>query len=339
VYQYGTDIQAKGYEKLWLCKLCHQKRAYSTQLFDAKSTSSITNHLKKAHGITNDLALSKAKARSVQLGLTQSGLLLPPFDDMTYKENIIDTFIACDLSFAFVEHAKFRRLLISDRSEVEAVLSSSHTTVKGWVLDSFQSRQAQIKDQVSLSQSKINLSLDGWRAPTRDDYFAVCAHIINKDYNLVHCLLGFRNVHGVKSGQGIAEITANVINDYEIGQNLGAFMMDNAGDNDAAVKELANGFNIDVDFSRLRCLGHIINLVVKALLFGKGVSKVERELAGAPSEEAFKIWNSRGPIGKLHNICVYVNLNSTRQEVFREFQGGEFRVYRLLVDGGIQQRL
>jgi hypothetical protein len=36
------------------------------------------------------------------------------------------------------------------------------------------------------------------------------------------------------------------------------------------------------------CLGHIINLVVKALLFGKGVSKVERELAGASSEEASK---------------------------------------------------
>jgi hypothetical protein len=113
-------------------------------------------------------------------------------------------------------------------------------------------------------------------------------------------------------------------------------MMDNARDNDAAVKELAKGFNIDVDFSRLRCLGHIINLVVKALLFGKGVSKVEWELAGASSEEAFKIWNSRGPIGKLHDICVYVNLHSTRQEVFRECQGGEFRVYRLLVDGGIR---
>jgi hypothetical protein len=92
---------------------------------------------------------------------------------------------------------------------------------------------------------------------------------------------------------------------------------------------------IDIDFSRLRCLGHIINLVVKALL-PKGVSKVERELAGASSEEAFKIWNKQGPIGKLHNICVYVNTNSTRQTVFKGCQGGEFQVYRLLVDGGIR---
>ena len=204
------------------------------------------------------------------------------------------------------------------------------------MLDSFPSRKAQVKGQVSLAKSKINLSLDGWRAPNRDDYLAICAHFINEDFKLVHCLLGFRNVHGVKSGKGMAEITGNVINDYKIGQNLGAFMMDNARDNDATLKELAEEFEIDVDFSRLRCLGHIINLVVKALLFGKGVSKVERELAGASSEEAFKIWNKQGPIGKLHNICVYVNTNSTRQTVFKGCQGGEFQVYRLLVDGGIR---
>jgi hypothetical protein len=60
-------------------------------------------------------------------------------------------------------------------------------------------------------------------------------------------------------------------------------------------------------------------------LFGKGVNKVERELAGASSEEAFKIWNKQGPIGKLHNICVYVNTNSTRQTVFKGSQGMNFR--------------
>ena len=110
---------------------------------------------------------------------------------------------------------------------------------------------------------------------------------------------------GVKSGKGMAEMTGNAINDYKIGQNLGAFMMDNARDNDAALKELAEEFEIDVDFSRLRCLGHIINLVVKALLFGKGVSKVERELAGASSEEAFKIWNKQGPIA---NFTIFVSM-------------------------------
>ena len=156
---------------------------------------------------------------------------------------------------------------------------------------------------MSLANSKINISLDGWRSPNRDDYIAICAHFIN---------------------------------DYEIGGNLGGFMMDNAGDNDTALQALAEEFDFDVDFSRLRCLGPIINLVVKALLFGKGVSKVERELVDATGEAAFKIWNKQGPIGRLHNICVYVNTNSTRHTAFKDCQGEEIQVYKLLTDGGIR---
>jgi hypothetical protein len=335
VYQHGADLKAKRFEKLWLCKKCYLEKTPTSQIFDAKSTSSITYHMKHAHGIEGGKKAS-SKENPSQRGLIQSGLLPRPFNDLKYKKNLVDTIIDCDLSFVVVENDKFRELLVSGRPEIEAVLPVSHSTIKNWVLDSFQSRKAQIKDQMSLARSKINISLDGWRAPNRDDYLAICAHYINKEFQLVHCLLGFRNVNGVKSGQCTAEITANVINDYNIGQNLGGFMMDNAKDNDTALQGLAEEFDFDVDFSRLRCLGHIINLVVKALLFGKGVSKVERELAGASSEECFKIWNKQGPIGKLHNICIYINTNSTRQTAFKDCQGEALWVYRLLADGGIR---
>jgi hypothetical protein len=80
-----------------------------------------------------------------------------------------------------------------------------------------------------------------------------------------------------------------VIKKYEFGHKLGAFMMDNAKDNDYALNTLSQVFVIDTKRSRMRCLGHIINLVVKALLFGKGVSKLQRELTGASDAEAFKI--------------------------------------------------
>ena len=71
-------------------------------------------------------------------------------------------------------------------------------------------------------------------------------------------------------------------------------------------------------------------------MFGKGVSKLERKLAGASYDEVFKIWNSLGSIGKLHNICIYVNHNSARMLAFKECQGEEFQHYQLLIDGGIR---
>ena len=67
----------------------------------------------------------------------------------------------------------------------------------------------------------------------------IYAYFISEDYRLKHCLLGFWKVNKAKSSQLIAEITANVINNYKIGQNLRAFMMDNAMDNNTILKELA----------------------------------------------------------------------------------------------------
>jgi len=89
-------------------------------------------------------------------------------------------------------------------------------------------------------------------------------------------------------------------------------------DNNTMLKELATWFNINVSYLRLRCLGYIINLVIKALLFGKSVSKLERKLAGALYNDVFKIWNSIGLIGKLYNIYIYINYNLIRIIIFRE---------------------
>jgi hypothetical protein len=53
------------------------------------------------------------------------------------------------------------------------------------------------------------------------------------------------------------------------GDKLGAFQMDNATSNDTAMSALAVRIpRINAKESRLRCFGHVVNLVVKALLYG-----------------------------------------------------------------------
>jgi len=120
-------------------------------------------------------------------------------------------------------------------------------------------------------------------------------------------------------------------------------MMDNAGDNDTlleAITDIIPGIN--PNWSRLRCIGHIINLIVKALLFGKGVSKLQREIAGASDDEAFKIWNKKGPIGKAHNITTYIGRTDERKQALQACQdtirAPDEKVYylQLLKDGGVK---
>jgi hypothetical protein len=100
--------------------------------------------------------------------------------------------------------------------------------------------------------------------------------------------------------------------------------MDNTIDNNTILKELVTQFNINIGYSRLQCFGYIINLVIKALLFSKGVSKLKRKLVSTSYDKAFKIWNSIGPISKLHNIYIYINHNSIRITAFRECQEEDF---------------
>ncbi len=89
---------------------------------------------------------------------------------------------------------------------------------------------------------------------------------------------------------------ADVIRDYRIASRIGYFVLDNAKNNGTALQMLSATLTIDPKKQRLRCAGHIINLVVEAILFGEGVSKFERALAGAGDDEQFDLWRKRGPI-------------------------------------------
>ena len=65
-------------------------------------------------------------------------------------------------------------------------------------------------------------------------------------------------------------------------------MADNATNNDELYEHLSKSLFIPKR-ERLRCIGHILNLTVKALLYGKGVSKLERSLIGASDEAKFDL--------------------------------------------------
>ncbi|GKT52663.1 hypothetical protein ColTof4_14305 [Colletotrichum tofieldiae] len=72
-----------------------------------------------------------------------------------------------------------------------------------------------------------------------------------------------------------------------MGSKLSYFMLNNAKSNDTYLEALARWFPIDVGRRRLRCIGHIINLVVQGVIFGPNASKFETELRRATDEFSF----------------------------------------------------
>ena len=119
-----------------------------------------------------------------------------------------------------------------------------------------------------------------------------------------------------------------VLKKYGIIHNLGVWVANNADSNDTAIavmmKEIDSSIK-DIAPYRSRCLGHIINLAAKAFLFGKDSEAFEAiaELVddSTPMDspimrEAQAAWHKKGPVGKLHNVVVFVRSSTLRREAF-----------------------
>jgi hypothetical protein len=66
-------------------------------------------------------------------------------------------------------------------------------------------------------------------------------------------------------------------------------MLNNAESNNTCLEALTRWFLIDVSSRRLRYIGYIINLVIRAVIFGSNVSKFEAELREAVDKFIFDI--------------------------------------------------
>jgi hypothetical protein len=199
-------------------------------------------------------------------------------------------------------------------------LLPSENTVRAWIVDAFEKRRKTVKHSLQEARSRIHLACDGWSSPSGKHFLGIVGHWLDKDRQLRCALLALPRVYGGGGEEDLAPALTKTINFYDIGNKLGAFQMDNATNNDTCLDALAVLYPIDVEEQRLRCLGHVVNLVVKALLFGEGLSQFQRQVAEANDSEQFKIWRRQGSIGKLHNLVTFINRSPQRMEAFSASQ-------------------
>jgi hypothetical protein len=98
--------------------------------------------------------------------------------------------------------------------------------------------------------------------------------------------------------------------------NLGYFVLDNALNNDITLAELAKALNFDPKVKRLRCMGHIFNLIAERYLFGQDVSLFKEAYKKASPFERRTLWRARNEVGKLHNLVGHVMALGKRTELF-----------------------
>jgi len=167
--------------------------------------------------------------------------------------------------------------------------------------------------------SGIHITYDMWTSSKNLRILAIFAHSTSEKLQLLTVTLGLIKIEGEHLGLNQANALLRVIGDLTIRGKLGYFVMDNVISNDTLMNAVANSLiadsiTYDPDYCRLRCTGHIINLVVQAFHFGReqdDYKALEHE-AESPSEAQLDRWRRRGLLGKLHNIVNWILLTPQR---------------------------
>jgi hypothetical protein len=108
---------------------------------------------------------------------------------------------------------------------------------------------------------------------------------------------------------------------FDLGPKLGFFIGDNIGTNNTAVRCILKELRPDIedpDSRRVRCIGHIINLVARAFLFGKDAESLEAEdLSKAQISKLLAVrkdWLNNGPYGKLYKTVNFIRDTPQRRD-------------------------
>jgi hypothetical protein len=321
IWQYGADLEHlhKGSrQRFWLCERCHLESKYHTGFFVVNGYNSIFNHLGKIHDLWFE------KGRPIEVSRSQSSTGMPTtrdtvsnsyFDSDGFLRAIVDWTVIQDLTYRQVTSQDTRNIITFDRPELAVAVWEDHKTLSKHVRKSYEDRFTEIAHLLKSARTRIHVSCDIWTSTNGLSLLGTVAHFVDKSNTKRTVLVALPRLRDRHSGENIARCLHEVLQRFEVADNLGAFIMDNAKNNETAMRHLQRSIPTLNDEDRVFCAGHCFNLVVKAMLFGQA-SQFEKDLAGASDTETFQLWRRRGSIGKAHNIVKYISRSDQRRQAF-----------------------
>jgi hypothetical protein len=244
------------------------------------------------------------------------------FNEADWKGAVTALVVHENLAFRLLESPYMQHCLTMLNPAVESRgCLPYHGTLRRWISQVYHSHVGVITEQLRLATSAIHFSFDLWTSRNLRALCGINCHFADEYGNLKTFLLALPQQEGKHTGANIAETVAEIITRFNLQDNIGFFNADNASNNDTCIASLAAEFNFNPIERRLRCAGHIFNLVARALLWGIDEEAFLEELAAVDiAAKELELWRGRGPIGKVRNTIVYIRSSPQRNEAFKQAQ-------------------
>jgi hypothetical protein len=293
--------------RYWRCQLCigHSK------LYVYSATTHIIAHLKTSHGKSENRSLNNVHTLATDSNDQTTMFAHRQLKKDSVMQLLINWIIRTQQSFSVVEAESFRALISQLNPYAIQYVPKSGDTVRAHAKALFEHARVLLKERLSNARSEIHYSFDLWTSPNCKAMMAVIGHWTAEDYSLKTVLLGIREIHGRHTGNNIGAVLMELIEELNIATKLGYSVTDNAQNNDTALETVSaillatRQIVYHVPSRRLRCIGHIINLVVKTLLFG---AKATEDTDSSSSYD--------GAIAKLHYIVNHIRITPQRRALY-----------------------
>lgn len=337
VWEHGYDVERNNSgRRFWLCKECHRTRAAITHMYDAASTSQANGHMEDVHHVNRGGQMSPCRKKQrtlfdmVDLDAHQRrdqavmNAIIASFDPLHFRQLLI-RWVTCDnVPFNKLESPYFRELMEYTNSAVIEGSLPTRNTMRDWIVGAFNRHKGVVTELLGRSLSRINISFDVWTSRKFTSLLGLTVHFLDDEGKLRTFLLGLPRIEGQHSGENLAGRVSEIIHEYNLDGRVGYFVTDNAESNDTCLDELACELGFNKQHRRLRCCGHIINLVARSILFGTDADVFEEDCqANKELQDEMKLWRAKGPIGKLHNIVHWVQRSGQRIKKLHKLQSIE----------------
>ncbi|KAF5268120.1 hypothetical protein FOXYS1_993, partial [Fusarium oxysporum] len=290
----------------WACRLCDAKG--QPEFFAAAATSSAADHLRKSHRIFESSQAAdpdqstdeseRPKRRRLQYST------VPRARVKTIRELSLGLLINTNVPFSFFSDTFFQQLAWQLDPHLADQIPWSRQSMGRLLDDTYKSKKDEIKQELSDALTKIHLGFDLWTSPNRHAVMALGCH----------------------SGENLAVTLGQIVREWKIKDRVGTVISDNASSNDSCLVNFYGDLDAemsatDVRARRMRCYGHILNLVARAFLYGEDFEAFEAEsqvfdLLGRRGDD-LRHWRKKGPVGKLHNVVKFIRSSPQRCELFK----------------------
>ncbi|KAJ0477257.1 putative transcription factor/ chromatin remodeling BED-type(Zn) family [Helianthus annuus] len=184
-------------------------------------------------------------------------------DQVMYREKLAYSIIKHNYPFSYVEHEATRDLLEFLNADVTPI---TRNTAEADVLKIYDREKTNLKEKLQKVTSRICLTTDLWSSITSDRYMALTAHYIDDNWVLRKKVLNFKVIRPPYNGKFLAKHMISFLRDWGIEKKVFTITVDDAKYNDVFVKWLNGNLLCDGDFTRVRCCGRVLDLIVQGAL-------------------------------------------------------------------------